>query len=176
MSFYWWQIFWWGLLLVVLAGAGGAIWAFIYVPGWKRQISFFPDESGLLPLIRENKAPIWRQVLGHRDIVESDGNLAITPTRRIRTQGNLLDVKADTQGASMEDQARHARGVMDVRKIGALTGKGANKAPASSTKTSIAQERANAGVYDAERRNKDAQRTMAEWTEAACLSEADSSD
>lgn len=102
-----WQILWWGLTgSVVLAALGGAMYVMAIAKN-KREHIYADPVTGLWPVVRENKAPVWKAMVGIKDVVENDPNLAIAPTRKIYANG-VLKVEADTHGVDIHTQAQHA--------------------------------------------------------------------
>jgi len=148
---YWWIAFWVGIVTIIILGGIAAILRFLIIPARKESITFTRDESGRLPLIRVNKANLWQRLRGISDYIETDASLAIAPSRRIMVHKEMV-VTADTYGADMEAQARHALKQIDVDKITAANAKGTiQKIPggAGAFKRSQADYMNEAGVFDA---------------------------
>ena len=105
-----WKVFLWGFSIIVLLALLGAVMRFLIVPAINaRERIHYDPQTGMLPLVRRNVAPIWKQLLGHNEYDELDGNLAATPHRKVWSNGKM-SVVADTHGASIHEQLDYARG------------------------------------------------------------------
>lgn len=155
-SFYMWLLIKWGMVIIVLLAGFWAVMRFLVVPAQKHAKTHYRDESGRYGMIRENKATIWQRLRGVSIWVESDPNLAIAPARRIKVLSDgQMEVAADTYGADMEVQARHASKQIDVDKITAGNGKATiQKIPGGTGayKRSHSDHLAESGYYDAKSR------------------------
>ncbi len=112
------------LMIALVLGIFLAVLRFLYVPAVnsRERIPYDP-ETGMLPLVRKNVAPMWKRITGHNEYDELDGNLAATPHRKVWSNG-VLNVAANTHGLTPETQAEYARGSWGVQGSIARKGRG----------------------------------------------------
>lgn len=148
-----WQIFWWTATAgVSLALLGGGYYVIVLAKN-KRERIYADPNTGMWPIVRENKAPFWKRLQGVHDWIVEDANLAIAPNRRVYANGTL-QIQADTHGVPLEQQMQYAVQSWAVQRTVA-SANGMNR-------PTVAAMKASAGVYDAEARRKLAQAQLVE--------------
>jgi len=105
-----------GLLLFVLVTLFALVMRYLIIPArlMQERIPYDPA-TGMLPLVRRDTAPPWKQVLGHHEYDELDGNLASSPHRKVWSNGRFA-VEANNNGLDPVDQARYASGSWAVQR------------------------------------------------------------
>lgn len=147
-----WKVFLWGFSVIVLLALLGAVMRFLIVPAINaRERIHYDPQTGMLPLVRRNVAPIWKQLLGHNEYDELDGNLAATPHRKVWSNGKM-SVVADTHGASMHEQLDYARGSWLTQSM--VAKRGSDGRPARGM--THAEARLHSGEYSARKGEYDA--------------------
>ncbi len=110
----WHYTFWIGLLLLFPVGpaliALAAMFRFLIVPAInERERIHYDPQTGLLPVVRRDVAPWWKRMAGHHEYDEMDGNHAMTPHRKVWSNGKMA-VQTDTHGVPLSDQQRYSAG------------------------------------------------------------------
>lgn len=147
-----WKVFMWGLSIIVLLALFGVVMRFLFVPAINaRERIHYDPQTGMLPLVRRNVAPMWKRMLGHNEYDELDGNLAATPHRKVWSNGKMA-VVADTHGASIHEQLDYARGSWLTQSM--VAKRGSDGRPARSM--SHAEARLHSGEYSARKGEYDA--------------------
>ena len=114
----------WSLLALVAVSGFGAAQRFLLVPAAKaREEIHYNPETGMLPVVRRNVAPIWKRIVGHNEYDEFDGNLSMTPHRKVYSNGQMI-VAAETDGVDATTQAEYARASWGVQGSIARGGRG----------------------------------------------------
>ena len=113
-----------GLQVATVLGLYWSALRFLWVPMVKarEEIHYSPD-TGMLPLVRRNVAPLYKRIFGHNEYDEADGNLAVAAHRKIYSNGTLK-VVSDTGGLDPMSQADYARASWGVQGSIARKGRG----------------------------------------------------
>lgn len=149
-----WQILTWTFTAgASLALLGGGYYILAFAKNKRERVHADP-ETGLWPIIREDRAPFWKRMQGVHDWIVEDPNLAIAPNRRVYANGTL-QIQADTHGVPLEQQMQYAMQSWPVQRAVASAN--------GMTRPTVAAMKAAAGVYDAEARRKNAQAQLAEY-------------
>lgn len=113
-----------GLQVAIVLGVYWAAVRFLWVPTVKaREEIRYDPETGMLPVVRRNVAPMWKRMIGHNEYDEFDGNLSVAPHRKVYSNGHM-SVTAEHDGIDPITQAEYARGTWGVQGSIARKGKG----------------------------------------------------